>query len=188
VLTTTDYSEIGVIRLGDHPILNEVPAADPVLLAVAPDSQVLAATHSHFDFDLPQPNFIWVMRGLSAGRVLFSASSAPVFSDHTLAVASVPSGCAGLLQTPTPSATLLPPATPSRTAPPTSTPTPATCPGDCNGDGAVTVDELIQGVQIALGNAPVTRCPAFDINVDGVVTIDELVIAVNDVLTACPAQ
>jgi hypothetical protein len=52
-------------------------------------------------------------------------------------------------------------------------------PGDCNGDGQVSIDELILGVNIALGIQPVTACPAFDTNADGQVSIDELIAAVN---------
>lgn len=50
--------------------------------------------------------------------------------------------------------------------------------GDCNGDGAVTVDELITGVNIALGSLPLSSCPQFDVNGDGAVTIEELIQAV----------
>jgi hypothetical protein len=52
-------------------------------------------------------------------------------------------------------------------------------PGDCNGDGKVTIDELVTGVNIALGIEPLTACPAFDTNGDGQVTINELIAAVN---------
>jgi hypothetical protein len=52
-------------------------------------------------------------------------------------------------------------------------------PGDCNGDGMVTINELIIGVNIALNNLPVTACPAFDTDASGSVTIDELIAAVN---------
>jgi len=55
--------------------------------------------------------------------------------------------------------------------------------GDCNGDGMVTVDELIIGVNIALENEPLANCPSFDINGDGAVTVDELIVAVNLALT-----
>jgi YVTN family beta-propeller protein len=54
--------------------------------------------------------------------------------------------------------------------------------GDCNGEGGVTVDELIRGVSIALGAASLEQCKAFDSNADGKVTIDELVTAVNNAL------
>jgi cysteine-rich repeat protein len=59
------------------------------------------------------------------------------------------------------------------------------CVGDCNGDGSVTVDELIVGVQIALGRADVQACAAVDADADGAVTIPELVTAVDDALDGC---
>jgi hypothetical protein len=60
------------------------------------------------------------------------------------------------------------------------------CPGDCNGSHDVTINELITGVNIALGNTGVGTCPAFDRNGDGSVTIDELIRAVNAALSGCP--
>ena len=38
------------------------------------------------------------------------------------------------------------------------------CVGDCNGDGMVSVDEMVEGVRISLGEAPLSQCPAFDAN------------------------
>ena len=88
-------------------------------------------------------------------------------------------------RTPTRTATPGPPASPSAT--PTLTRTPGSaCPGDCNGDGQVTIDELIKGVNIALGQQPLAACPAFDRGGDGQVTIDDLIAAVNAALTGCP--
>lgn len=88
--------------------------------------------------------------------------------------------------TPTASATHTVVRTP--TSPPGNTPTPGSggCPGDCNGDGAVTVDEVISGVNIALGNVPVSACPAMDDNGDSDVTVDEILKAVNAALNGCP--
>lgn len=61
------------------------------------------------------------------------------------------------------------------------------CPGDCNGDGQVTVDELILGVNIALGVAEIGDCPAFDqLVVDGIVDVAELIVCVNAALDGCP--
>ena len=60
------------------------------------------------------------------------------------------------------------------------------CPGDCDGDGRVTIAELIRGVNIALGNAPLSNCPAFDLNANGAVAVNELIAAVNASLTGCP--
>jgi len=60
--------------------------------------------------------------------------------------------------------------------------------GDCNGDGAVTVDELITGVNIALDSLPLSNCPQFDVNTDGQVTIDELIQGVNLALAGTSQQ
>ncbi|MBI4515811.1 MAG: M4 family metallopeptidase [Deltaproteobacteria bacterium] len=62
---------------------------------------------------------------------------------------------------------------------------PSRCIGDCSGDGEVTVDELVKGVNIALGLAPLGDCPWLDTNADGEVTVDELVAAVNAALGGC---
>ena len=64
---------------------------------------------------------------------------------------------------------------------------PAGSVGDCNDDGDVTIDELIKGVNIALGAFPVTTCAAFDANGDDSVTIDELIAAVNNALGGSPS-
>jgi hypothetical protein len=72
---------------------------------------------------------------------------------------------------------------------PTRTPTPTgslSCAGDCNGEGTVTVNELILGVNILLESQPLSACPAFDRNDTGSVTIEELVQGVNNLLGACP--
>jgi len=61
------------------------------------------------------------------------------------------------------------------------------CAGDCGGDGDVAIDELLSGVDIALGLVPFWRCPAFDGTGDGAITIDEIVIAVRAALNGCPA-
>jgi hypothetical protein len=84
------------------------------------------------------------------------------------------------------------PSTPTHTAA-SATPTEATatetpeifCVGDCDGDGSVTVSELIRGVNISLDLLPLDRCPAFDRDGDGEVEISELVTAVNNSLAAC---
>jgi hypothetical protein len=86
--------------------------------------------------------------------------------------------------TATPQTTLTATSTSTVTATPTTTPTPPVCDGDCNGDGSVTINELISGVTIALG-APVDRCRACDTNRDQAVTVNELVAAVGHALHGC---
>lgn len=56
------------------------------------------------------------------------------------------------------------------------------CVGDCNGDSQITIDELIRGVKIALGDFPVDECRPVDANGDGTVSIDELIRSVNTAL------
>lgn len=62
------------------------------------------------------------------------------------------------------------------------------CGGDCNGDGTVTVDELLVLVNIAVNDAPVAACARGDRNADGAITVDEILQAVNNALLACPAS
>ena len=60
------------------------------------------------------------------------------------------------------------------------------CVGDCDDDGMVRINELITGVNIALGVAPVSACPAFDCPqpFDGVL-INCAVEAVDNALFGC---
>jgi hypothetical protein len=41
-------------------------------------------------------------------------------------------------------------------------------------------------VNIAIGNAPLSACPAGDRNDDAGITIDELILAVNNAIDDCP--
>jgi hypothetical protein len=59
------------------------------------------------------------------------------------------------------------------------------CAGDCNGDGRVSISELIRGVNIALGATEAAACPTFDGDGDDRVSIAELVRAVNRALSGC---
>ena len=59
------------------------------------------------------------------------------------------------------------------------------CSGDCNGDGSVTVDEIVYAVNVALGTAPVTACMSLDSSGDGMVDVAELGTAVTVSITGC---
>lgn len=59
------------------------------------------------------------------------------------------------------------------------------CPGDCDGSGDVNVNELVLGVNIALGDVPLEGCVGLDRNGDGVVTINEIITAINAALFGC---
>lgn len=81
--------------------------------------------------------------------------------------------------------------TPIPTATPTETPGMAPCVGDCNGNGTVTVDDLVRMVNIALELAPLCPedanfgCLAGDANCDCSITVDEIVRAVQNALQGC---
>ncbi len=55
-------------------------------------------------------------------------------------------------------------------------------------NGSVAINELITGVNIALGSGPLSSCPSFDVNGDEMVEINELISAVNNALTGCPTD
>jgi hypothetical protein len=67
----------------------------------------------------------------------------------------------------------------------TLSPRPIDCVGDCSRNGSVTIEELITGVDIALGTLPVSACTAFDFSGNGAVTVDEIIRAVNNALNGC---
>jgi hypothetical protein len=97
------------------------------------------------------------------------------------------------VSTPTPTVTVTRMATETATATPTGaasnsptpTPTRLPCPGDCDGNGEVTVAEVVRAVHIALGRRGVAPCPAVDTNGDGRVAVSELIAAVNRLLNRC---
>jgi YVTN family beta-propeller protein len=60
------------------------------------------------------------------------------------------------------------------------------CIGDCNGDGQVSVDELLVGINIVLGNLPVSACASFGASGSAPLTVAELLAAVNNALNGCP--
>jgi len=62
------------------------------------------------------------------------------------------------------------------------------CSGDCDGDGAVRVNEVIAGVGIALGEVQFERCLAVDADRDELVHVSELITAVGHALDGCSAN
>jgi CSLREA domain-containing protein len=89
--------------------------------------------------------------------------------------------------TSTPTKPPTPPPSPTSTVTPTPTasPTPsASCTGDCNADHVVSINELITGVNITLGNLPVSACPAFE-NAEGTVDIAQIIKGVSNALNGC---
>ena len=57
--------------------------------------------------------------------------------------------------------------------------------GDCNGDGAVDVHEIILAVEAAFAPPPPTDCPGGDADSDGFIAINDLIAVVNSALYGC---
>ena len=88
--------------------------------------------------------------------------------------------------TPTPTRRPFDPLPPTATASTTPVPCTSLCVGDCNGDGLVTINEIIVMVNIALGNLPVSACLAGDANNDANIDVSEIILAVLNALNGCP--
>jgi len=59
------------------------------------------------------------------------------------------------------------------------------CVGDCDASTEVTIEEVVRGVNIALGSAPLAACEMFDADGNRTVTVEELVRGVNSALMGC---
>lgn len=59
------------------------------------------------------------------------------------------------------------------------------CPGDCDLNNAVTIDDLVTSLGVALAAAPLESCPAGDRDRDGLITVDELLRGVGTALNGC---
>lgn len=62
---------------------------------------------------------------------------------------------------------------------------PCVCPGDCDGDGSVTINEIVKAVNVALGNEPAGACTAGDVDGDKHISINELLVGVNRAIWGC---
>ncbi|MEO8602973.1 MAG: hypothetical protein ABI629_10380 [bacterium] len=107
----------------------------------------------------------------------FASAAAAPFNN---AGASGTLGSCGEPATPTPTDTAIVDITPTATAVPGNT-----CFGDCNGDGTVSINELITLVNIALDSQPLSACPSLPPGT--VVSIADLISAVNNALNGCPS-
>jgi hypothetical protein len=59
------------------------------------------------------------------------------------------------------------------------------CSGDCDCSGSVTIDELVNGLKIAVGDLSPAACRAIDRNDDGMVQVDEIVRAAGAIFEGC---
>lgn len=110
------------------------------------------------------------------------STSTPVFTNTPIPTNTPPTP-------PTSTPTDTPPApTPTVTPiPPTNTPVQAACPGDCDGNGVVPINEVQRVANIYLETQPLSQCTRADRNNDGMVAINEVVLASNSYQFDCPA-
>ncbi len=148
------------------------PTASPNPPATVPASSTPTITESPTLIGLPSPT-----RTLPASLTP-SLSPSP---KRTLPV----SPTASLSPSRTPSV----PVSPTPSVPATATLTaafgPGSCVGDCDGNGHVTVDEVVTGVSIALDITDLTRCPAFDCHGTGLVSVDCVLQAMDAAFDDC---
>ncbi len=115
----------------------------------------------------------------------FGAAGDPGFALYNIEVAGPsPSATAG-----EPTATGSPGSvTPTATPSPTPTTAVSACAVSCDGQPDVTVDQVLVGVNILLGDAHQSTCSGFDANADAQVTLDEVLFALDADLRGCPSE
>ncbi|MBI1815783.1 MAG: YncE family protein [Deltaproteobacteria bacterium] len=201
VLDTAALSVVDTITLGGGPIAVAVAPDGRIyvsndvgtLQAIDPKSKEIVAVAIGANTDpqglalLPDGSRVYVTNNAPDTVAVIDTARNVVAS--TVRVESGPRGVA-VVDVPQPTATPTATATPTVTDTPTPTPTSTLgpCVGDCDHNGSVTVDELVRGVNIALGDAALDDCPAFDHDGSKVVTVDELVLAVNAALNECVGE
>ncbi len=128
----------------------------------------------------PEGRPVW-LSGVNGSVTVYLPTPTPT---HTTTPTHTPTLTRTATPSTTPTATLT--GTPTTTPTPSPTETPVSlCPGDCNGNGEVTIDELVMMVNIALGARPLSDCEAGDSTRDGEITIDEIIRAVTRALNGC---
>jgi hypothetical protein len=166
----------GVDGDGSGIVANILDATPGAPTATATPGQPMTAT--------PSPTA--TVAGPSVTATATTTSTAPTGTPSqpaTPSASNTPTPGATMSATSTPQATMSTTATPDATATPSETTD--VCAGDCNRNGVVTVDDLILGVNIALGNQPISRCTAADRDGNGQIAVSELITAVNRALGGC---
>jgi hypothetical protein len=141
--------------------------------------------HVNVRLDPDEPFEIYRDRALPPGDPVGGQSGATnidfIFGDENLPALETPTPTASPSSTPSASPSASPLLAPTATPSPLPTSTPPV-PGDCDGDGAVTISELVRGVAIALGQRAAAECPPADGDRNGMVSVAELIRAVNAAL------
>jgi hypothetical protein len=186
------------------------PTATPSATPTGTATEALTATATSMATETPTDQPTAAATGTATSTVTApdaTATATTTGSEATATVTATPPGATSTVTgtaTVTPTGPLPPTGTATATAVDTATATATApgatatatgtatatagvpCPGDCNGSGEVTIDELIRIVNIALGNQPVSNCLAGDLTGDGTIAINEIVTAVNAAINGCP--
>ncbi len=167
-ITAVGFDPCGSVEIQDPPIFPVL--ADNML----PHSQPFAGPRT---FTVTLPADVTCTRCTLQVLEYMSNHGAPCFYHHCadLSIQGDPA---------TPTATATPidttPATPTATPPP-----PPDCVGDCDDDGAVTINELVTLVSIALEQAPIGMCAAGNVDGNQTIAISEILAAVDSALGGC---
>jgi len=177
VVTPTAGDPCGNVAIQDPPIFPIL--ADNML----PHAQAFTRAQS---FTVTLPTDVTCTKCTLQVLEYMSQHGQPCFYHHCADI-SIAAEAATATPTPTPTPTDTQPATevPTPSIVPTPTATFPPCLGDCDHSHTVSVDELVVGVRIALGELSPAWCPALDGENAAAVTVDELVVAVNNALNGC---
>jgi len=145
------------------------------LQLAGPPVSLVNRTSSAASFVANEPGTFEFLIVAYSGRGIASTDSVRI------TVAALP------LVIPSPSVTVSATPTAAATWTPHLTPTPSTfCAAGSRSNAVVTVADLIEAVNIALGLVPFDACPALDFDGDGMITAGDLLTAMNAALNGLP--
>jgi len=182
------------IRTVDDTIaILEPPTATPTLTPTLTPTETPTSTPSPTETPSETPTTTETPIATETPTETRTSTATPLATETATATETVPTATPTPTLTPgTPSATPAVPTgtvTPQETATvaaPTATPTPpAICPGDCDGNRTVSLEERVVGVRIALLELAVGACGAADVDGDLAVSVDELVAATRASIESC---
>lgn len=145
----------------------ETPTAVPTS-TIPPPTVTASATATDAELDTPT----------ATATPTHTATATP---SHTATATAMASPQASATST----ATLASTQVDTPTATPSPTPPSEVCAGDCDGDGMVSIAELVRAVGLAISGST-EGCAAADLDDDGMIAINELIRAVRSALEGCP--
>jgi DNA-binding beta-propeller fold protein YncE len=176
------------IDTSTHTVIDGVPTANaPFGIAISPDGSVVYVANANADRVDAFDTITGVMRSSiyvdNPVSVAFAPDqSAALVSGHPIAIIDPATDTViDTLPTERFAQDILMVELPGGCAAP-----PPVCAGDCDGDGVVTVAEVIQALSITFDRSLLMHCDGADIDDNGHVSVDEIVLVVNHALSGCP--